>query len=104
MSILLDLAYVILALIASPVILFKLATSARWRAGLLQRFGSPLGRPGKRPCVWIHAASVGEVSAVNDDKSDNGFYEPVGRFPTIKEDEPPLHLLCSEYPPARGAR
>ena len=41
---------------------------------------------------------VGEVSLVNDDQSDNRFYEPVGRFPEIEEDEPPLHLLVRDYP------
>lgn len=41
---------------------------------------------------------VGEVSAVNDDTSDNRFLEPVGRFPDITEDELPLHLLVSDYP------
>ena len=40
---------------------------------------------------------VGEVSRVNDDYTDNYFYEPVGRFPEITEDEPPLHLLCNDY-------
>ena len=40
---------------------------------------------------------VGEVSAVNDDKTDNRFYDPLGRFPEIEEDEPPLHLLVSDY-------
>ena len=40
---------------------------------------------------------VGEVSAVNDDASDNYFYEEVGRFPGIDEDEEPLHLLVSDY-------
>ena len=40
---------------------------------------------------------VGEVSAVNDDTSDNRFYKPVGRFPDIIEDEKPLHILASEY-------
>ena len=40
---------------------------------------------------------VGEVSAVNDDTSDNRFHEPVGRFPSIEEDEAPLHLLVSDY-------
>ncbi len=44
---------------------------------------------------------VGEVSTVNDDTTDNRFYDArVGRFPAIEEDEPPLHLLCTEYPPA----
>jgi len=40
---------------------------------------------------------VGEVSMVNDDRTDNRFYEPVGRFPQIEEDEPPLHLLVTDY-------
>jgi D-lyxose ketol-isomerase len=40
---------------------------------------------------------VGEVSLVNDDHSDNRFYDPIGRFPTVEEDEAPLHLLCNDY-------
>lgn len=42
----------------------------------------------------------GEVSMVNDDNVDNHFLEKAGRFPQIEEDEPPLYLLCTEYPPA----
>lgn len=41
---------------------------------------------------------VGEVSMVNDDRTDNRFLDPVGRFPAIEEDEPPLYLLCTDYP------
>lgn len=44
---------------------------------------------------------VGEVSMCNDDESDNRFYEPLGRFPTIEEDEPAYRLLCTEYPKAQ---
>jgi len=40
----------------------------------------------------------GEVSTVNDDRTDNHFAEPVSRFAEIEEDEPPLRLLCNEYP------
>ncbi|HTX72161.1 MAG TPA: D-lyxose/D-mannose family sugar isomerase [Rectinemataceae bacterium] len=40
---------------------------------------------------------VGEVSAVNDDQGDNRFYEKVGRFPRIEEDEAPTRLLISDY-------
>jgi D-lyxose ketol-isomerase len=40
---------------------------------------------------------VGEVSLVNDDQKDNRFYEPIGRFPEIEEDVPPLYLLCNDY-------
>jgi len=41
---------------------------------------------------------VGEVSDVNDDENDNCFYDKLGRFPDIEEDEPPLYYLCNEYP------
>lgn len=51
---------------------------------------------------WAEEETVlcGEVSSVNDDNVDNHFLEQVGRFPEIEEDEPPLYLLCNEYPPA----
>ena len=47
------------------------------------------------------AVLLGEVSQVNDDRNDNRFNPPVGRFPEIEEDEEPYRLLCSEYPAAR---
>ena len=50
------------------------------------------GEPGKGRVL------VGEVSAVNDDHTDNCFLEPQLRFPNIEEDEPPVHLLVSDYP------
>ena len=40
---------------------------------------------------------VGEVSNVNDDRSDNIFRDPLGRFAQVDEDEPPQHLLVSDY-------
>jgi D-lyxose ketol-isomerase len=40
---------------------------------------------------------VGEVSRVNDDYVDNRFYEKVGRFADIVEDEEPLFLLYDDY-------
>jgi D-lyxose ketol-isomerase len=56
--------------------------------GMYHRF---YGEPGKGKVL------VGEVSMVNDDNSDNCFYEEIGRFPVIEEDEQPLHLLVSDY-------
>ncbi len=40
---------------------------------------------------------IGEVSAVNDDATDNKFYGKVGRFPEIEEDVKPIHLLVNDY-------
>jgi len=44
------------------------------------------------PCL------IGEVSVVNNDNVDNRFYEAIGRFPEIEEDESILYPLFSEYP------
>ena len=44
---------------------------------------------------------LGEVSQCNDDNVDNRFYEKMGRFPKIEEDEAPYRLLCNEYPEAK---
>lgn len=51
--------------------------------------------PGSGPVL------LGEVSQCNDDNTDNRFYEKLGRFPAIEEDELPYRLLCNEYPAAR---
>jgi len=40
---------------------------------------------------------IGEVSMVNDDASDNCFYDRIGRFPEIEEDEKPVRLLVNDY-------
>lgn len=51
-------------------------------------------------CFWAEEKPclIGEVSKVNDDNNDNRFFEPLGRFPEIIEDEPKTYLLCNEYP------
>jgi D-lyxose ketol-isomerase len=48
---------------------------------------------------WSDDATLllGEVSMVNDDHADNFFLEERGRFPSIEEDEKPLHLLVADY-------
>ncbi len=40
---------------------------------------------------------VGEVSSINDDKTDNYFAEEAARFSKIEEDEPIKYPLCNEY-------
>jgi hypothetical protein len=55
--------------------------------------------PGDWHAFWGEGGDVliGEVSTVNDDLTDNIFREPIGRFAEVEEDEPPLHLLVSDY-------
>ena len=56
--------------------------------------------PGIWHAFWAERADclIGEVSTVNDDRTDNVFAEPVGRFPEVEEDRAPTHLLVSDYP------
>ncbi len=60
------LAYNILLLLASPVILLILLGKKRCRRGLLQRLGLHLPRGSRdgEPVLWVHAVSLGEVVAV----------------------------------------
>ena len=55
--------------------------------------------PGVFHAFWAEKDDVviGEVSAVNDDHTDNIFHKPQRRFPEIEEDEAPIHLLVSDY-------
>lgn len=55
---------------------------------------------GQYHSFWAEGGTclIGEVSRTNDDNVDNRFYEEVGRFPQIEEDEPILYPLFSEYP------
>lgn len=46
---------------------------------------------------------VGEVSSVNDDRTDNVFAEPLARFSAIDEDEPIYRPLVNDHPGASGA-
>ncbi len=54
---------------------------------LYHRFGA---RPGSGDLI------CGEVSSVNDDKTDNYFAEDRPRFSRIIEDERPIWPLCSD--------
>ncbi|PTW45228.1 D-lyxose/D-mannose family sugar isomerase [Rhodovulum kholense] len=48
---------------------------------------------------WAEGDDVllAEVSTVNDDRTDNVFADPIGRFPDIEEDVPATRLLVSDY-------
>jgi len=73
---------------AGGKIILKPGESITLEQGVYHRF---YGEQGKGKVL------VGEVSAVNDDNTDNCFLEKLGRFPEIVEDETPLHLLVSDY-------
>jgi len=52
--------------VSSPWWVFRMATTHKYREGLLQRLGwARQMEAGGRPVVWVHAVSVGEVLAVS---------------------------------------
>lgn len=55
--------------------------------------------PGVWHAFWAEKGDclIGEVSTVNDDRTDNVFEMPIGRFSSVSEDEDPMHLLVSDY-------
>ena len=62
MGILLDVGYATAGLILSPWLIYKASSDPVFRSGLGERFGRLPARDGERPCLWIHCASVGEVT------------------------------------------
>jgi len=63
MRIVIDLAYLLTALVISPVAIYRVIRHKRYRSGWAQRFGKITRRSPHRKCIWLHAVSVGEVNA-----------------------------------------
>jgi 3-deoxy-D-manno-octulosonic-acid transferase len=58
----LNLIYGLILLVTSPVFLYKMVRSGKYREGWLEKFwGKAPVRIGDRPCLWFHAVSVGEI-------------------------------------------
>ena len=55
--------------------------------------------PGCAHAFWSAGGDslLGEVSTVNDDATDNYFFEETARFPGIVEDELPYRLIVPDY-------
>jgi 3-deoxy-D-manno-octulosonic-acid transferase len=58
-----DLCYFLAFLLSLPVLVYRMITRGKYRAGLAQRFGAVPPREGDRPCLWVHGVSLGEVLA-----------------------------------------
>ncbi|HEY2881529.1 MAG TPA: 3-deoxy-D-manno-octulosonic acid transferase [Pirellulales bacterium] len=61
-----NIAYVLLLLAASPWILYQKLARGKYREGFAAKFwGAAPVRTGNRPCIWLHAVSVGEVNLLS---------------------------------------
>jgi len=63
MRFVLDVLYVLAALIYSPVVVYRTVRHKRYRTGWAQRFGKISRRSPAKRCIWLHAVSMGEVNA-----------------------------------------
>ncbi len=63
MTALINIAYLIALLAASPMAIYKMLRYGRYRAGWANRFGKINRKRPDKKCIWIHAVSVGEVNA-----------------------------------------
>ena len=63
MPYLLNAVYLLLVLLGLPWFVWQSVTKGKYRAGFGEKFlGRVPRRAGERPCVWLHAVSVGEVN------------------------------------------
>jgi 3-deoxy-D-manno-octulosonic-acid transferase len=63
MNYLIDVAYFFVLLAYSPKILYRILRQDRYKTGWSQRLGKIRRHHPDKPCLWIHAVSVGEVNA-----------------------------------------
>lgn len=63
MPLILDIAYILVILAASPRLLYAAWRHGKYREGFAAKFlGRIPQRDSDRPCIWFHAVSVGEVN------------------------------------------
>jgi 3-deoxy-D-manno-octulosonic-acid transferase len=63
MKFLLDVAYFLAGVAVSPILLYRMIRHGRYRTGWGQRFGNATRQNPQKPCIWLHAVSMGEVNA-----------------------------------------
>ncbi len=63
MKLLIDSLYLLGIVALAPKIIYRMVRHNRYRAGWSQRLGRIMRKNPEKPCIWIHAVSVGEVNA-----------------------------------------
>ncbi len=63
MKLLIDSLYLLGIAALAPKIIYRMVRHNRYRAGWSQRLGRITRKDPSKPCIWIHAVSVGEVNA-----------------------------------------
>jgi len=58
-----DLLYILLAIVISPLLLYRMLRFGRYKKGWANRFGIISRKDLSKKCIWLHAVSMGEVNA-----------------------------------------
>ncbi len=100
----LNLAYILLLISVSPVLVYRAAVLGKYRDGWRQKLlGQLPRRNGDRPCVWLHAVSVGEVlqltKIVEDLQANHGGCDCLISTTTstgfaVAQEKFPKHQVC----------
>lgn len=59
----LNILYILALMLYCPVIVYKAIRQGRYRIGWADRFGKIKLKSTDKPCIWIHAVSMGEVNS-----------------------------------------
>ena len=64
MGFIIDCIYLLVAVVITPCVVYRMVRYGRYRAGWPHRFGKITRKdPALKKCIWLHAVSVGEVNA-----------------------------------------
>lgn len=98
LSWLLNLIYLALLAVSSPLILWAMIRTGKYREGYLEKFlGLVPRRDGNAPCVWIHAVSVGEVNLLATILREVSATHPDWQFVVSTTSRTGYELACKKY-------
>ncbi len=90
--------YLTLMLIASPWIVWSALKHGKYREGFGEKLlGFVPRRAGSRPCVWLHAVSVGEVNLLETTLSEFGRRSPEVELVISTTTKAGYDLACRKY-------
>ncbi|MFM9963275.1 MAG: 3-deoxy-D-manno-octulosonic acid transferase [Planctomycetaceae bacterium] len=95
----LNLAYIALLLIVSPVLLYRRWVLGKYRDGWAEKLWGQLPeRRGDKPCLWLHAVSVGEVLQLRPMMKLLATQRPDWEFVITTTTRTGLDVAKKEYP------
>ena len=100
MPYLLNLVYLVLLVVVSPVLISRAIWQGKYRRGLATRLlGRLPRRTGTQPCCWLHAVSVGEVNLLEPLLAELEQQHPDWQFVISSTTRTGFELAVKKYAP-----